>query len=174
MDTLTFHITDIASNSVRAGATRILLEIIIQEDTATIRIADNGCGMDAETVSNVTNPFYTTRTTRKVGLGLPFLKQNAEQTGGYIKIASQPGEGAEVTACFHTSHIDCPPWGDLPGTVAMLISGNSDINICFSYRKGACQFSLSTIELKAIFEEIPLSHPKVILSLKELIAANLA
>lgn len=174
MDTLTFHITDIASNSVRAGATRILLEIIIQEDTATIRIADNGCGMDAETVLNVTNPFYTTRTTRKVGLGLPFLKQNAEQTGGYIKIASQPGEGTEVTACFHTSHIDCPPWGDLPGTVAMLISGNPDINICFSYSKGTCQFSLSTIELKAIFEEIPLSHPKVILSLKELIAANLA
>lgn len=172
MNTLTFHITDIVSNSVRAGATRILLEIIIEEGKATIRIADNGCGMDAETVSHVANPFYTTRTTRKVGLGLPFLKQNAEQTGGYITIASQPGEGTEVTACFHTSHIDCPPWGDLPGTVAMLISGNPDINLCFIYRKEAYEFSLSTSELKAIFEEIPLSHPKVILSLKELIAAN--
>lgn len=70
MNTLTFHITDIASNSVRAGATRILLEISIEEDKATIRIADNGCGMDAETLSRATNPFYTTRTTRKVGLGL--------------------------------------------------------------------------------------------------------
>lgn len=134
MNTLTFHITDIASNSVRAGATRILLDIAVMED-ATIRIADNGCGMDAKTIAQVTDPFYTTRTTRKVGLGIPFLIQNAEQTGGFVKIESEPGKGTEVTARFVTSHIDCPPWGDLPGTVAMLISGNPDINICFSFQK---------------------------------------
>uniref|UniRef100_UPI0026E954D8 ATP-binding protein n=1 Tax=Parabacteroides gordonii TaxID=574930 RepID=UPI0026E954D8 len=82
MNTLTFHITDIASNSVRAGATRIMLDVVIEGDNACIRIADNGCGMDAETVSRVSNPFYTTRTTRRIGLGIPFLIQNAEQTGG--------------------------------------------------------------------------------------------
>lgn len=173
MNTLTFHITDIASNSVRAGATRILLEISIEEDKATIRIADNGCGMDAETLSRATNPFYTTRTTRKVGLGLPFLRQNAEQTGGFMKITSRPGEGTEVTACFHTSHIDCPPWGDLTGTVAMLMTGNPGIDVGFSYRKGNCEFALSTNELISIFEDIPLSHPKVILSIKEMIGENL-
>ena len=152
MNTLTFHITDIASNSVRAGATRIMLDVVIEGDNARIRIADNGCG---------------------IGLGIPFLIQNAEQTGGSVKIISQPGEGTEVTASFHTSHIDCPPWGDLAGTVAMLISGNPAINVCFTYRKGEHTFELSTKELQSIFEDIPLNHPKVILVIKEMLAENL-
>lgn len=173
MNTLTFHITDIASNSVRAGATRILLEINIEEEKVTIRIADNGCGMDAETLSRATNPFYTTRSTRKVGLGLPFLRQNSEQTGGFMRITSRPGEGTAVTACFYTSHIDCPPWGDLAGTVAMLMTGNPGINVGFYYRKGDSEFALSTNDLISIFEDIPLSHPKVILSIKEMIGENL-
>lgn len=173
MNTLTFHITDIASNSLRAGATYILLEIVINEVMATIRITDNGCGMNAETISRVTDPFYTTRTTRKVGLGIPFLIQNAEQTGGTVKIISQPGKGTEVTAVFNITHIDCPPWGDLADTVAMLLTGNPDINICFSYKKGEMEFTLSTNELKEIFDDMPLSHPKITLSIKELIAENL-
>lgn len=174
MNTLTFHITDIASNSVRAGATRISLEITIHEDHTTIRITDNGCGMDAETVSRITNPFYTTRTTRKVGLGIPFLIQNAEQTGGHVSITSEPGKGTAVTACFITSNIDCPPMGDLPGTVAMLISGNPGINVCFSYRKEELLFEISSEDLRSVFEDIPLSHPKVILAIREMIAANLS
>lgn len=174
MNTLTFHITDIASNSVRAGATRISLEITIHEDHTTIRITDNGCGMDAETVSRITNPFYTTRTTRKVGLGIPFLIQNAEQTGGHVSITSEPGKGTAVTACFITSNIDCPPMGDLPGTVAMLMSGNPGINVCFSYRKEELLFEISSEDLQSVFEDIPLSHPKVILAIREMIAANLS
>lgn len=173
MNTLAFHITDIASNSIRAGATHITLDIAINEEDTTICIADNGCGMDAETVSRITDPFYTTRTTRKVGLGIPFLIQNAEQTGGYVKIDSRPGEGTMVTVRFITSHIDCPPMGDLPATVAMLMSGNPDINICFSYRRKESVFALSTEDLHSVFEDIPLSHPKVILSIREMIAANL-
>ncbi|WP_337940231.1 ATP-binding protein [Parabacteroides sp.] len=174
MNTLTFHITDIASNSVRAGATRISLEITIHEDHTTIRITDNGCGMDAETVSRITNPFYTTRTTRKVGLGIPFLIQNAEQTGGHVSITSEPGKGTAVTACFITSNIDCPPMGDLPGTVAMLISGNPGINVCFSYRKEELLFEISSEDLQSVFEDIPLSHPKIILAIRKMIAANLS
>lgn len=174
MNTLTFHITDIASNSVRAGATRISLEITIHEDHTAVRITDNGCGMDAETVSRITNPFYTTRTTRKVGLGIPFLIQNAEQTGGHVSITSEPGKGTAVTACFITSNIDCPPMGDLPGTVAMLISGNPGINVCFSYRKEELLFEISSEDLRSVFEDIPLSHPKVILAIREMIAANLS
>ncbi|WP_370860350.1 ATP-binding protein [Parabacteroides faecis] len=174
MNTLTFHITDIASNSVRAGATRISLEITIHEDHTTVRITDNGCGMDAETVSRITNPFYTTRTTRKVGLGIPFLIQNVEQTGGHVSITSEPGKGTAVTACFITSNIDCPPMGDLPGTVAMLISGNPGINVCFSYRKEKLLFEISSEDLQSVFEDIPLSHPKVILAIREMIAANLS
>ena len=174
MNTLTFHITDIASNSVRAGATRISLEITIHEDHTTVRITDNGCGMDAETVSRITNPFYTTRTTRKVGLGIPFLIQNAEQTGGHVSITSEPGKGTAVTACFITSNIDCPPMGDLPGTVAMLISGNPGINVCFSYRKEELLFEISSEDLQSVFEDIPLSHPKIILAIRKMIAANLS
>ena len=174
MNTLTFHITDIASNSVRAGATRISWEITIHEEHTTVRITDNGCGMDAETVSRITNPFYTTRTTRKVGLGIPFLIQNAEQTGGHVSITSEPGKGTAVTACFITSNIDCPPMGDLPGTVAMLISGNPGINVCFSYRKEELLFEISSEDLRSVFEDIPLSHPKVILAIREMIAANLS
>lgn len=173
MNTLTFHITDIASNSVRAGATRISLEIVVNEDNTTLRIADNGCGMDAETLSRVTDPFYTTRITRRVGLGIPFLIQNAEQTGGNVKITSRPGQGTEVIANFVTSHIDCPPLGDLPETVAMLICGNPDITLCFTYQKGTLLFELTTQALKEIFEDIPLSHPRVTMVVREMIAANL-
>ena len=174
MNTLTFHITDIASNSVRAGATRISLEITIHEDHTTVRITDNGCGMDAETVSRITNPFYTTRTTRKVGLGIPFLIQNAEQTGGHVSITSEPGKGTAVTACFITSNIDCPPMGDLPGTVAMLISGNPGINICFSYRKEELLFEISSEDLHSVFEDIPLRDRKVIVGIREMIDSNLS
>lgn len=173
MDNLSFHLTDITANSIRAGATRI--EVDIQEKPATIiiRISDNGCGMDTETIQRVTNPFYTTRTTRKVGLGLPFLIQNAEQTGGKVSIDSHPGKGTEVIARFVSSHIDCPPWGDLAGTIAMLLSGTPDVNICFTYRKGEEVFALSTEEVKEALDGLPLSHPKVISWLKEMIRENL-
>lgn len=173
MDNLSFHLTDITANSIRAGATRIEVDIREERGTTLIRISDDGCGMDAETVRRVTNPFYTTRTTRKVGLGLPFLIQNAEQTGGKVSIDSRLGEGTEVTARFMSSHIDCPPWGDLPGTVAMLLSGTPDVNICFTYRKGEYAFAISTEEIKEALDGLPLSHPKVITWLKEMIRENL-
>ena len=91
MKDLSMHIMDILQNSTRAGATEVTLEVIENPaaDTLTIRFIDNGCGMDAETVQKVINPFFTTRTTRKVGLGLPLLKQNTEQTGGSLDIQSE-------------------------------------------------------------------------------------
>lgn len=173
MNNLSFHITDITANSIRANASEIGLFIEEQDARITIRITDNGSGMDAETVARITNPFYTTRTTRKVGLGVPFLIQNAEQTGGSVSITSELGKGTEVTASFHSDHIDCPPWGDLPGTVAMLITGNPDINVCFEYHAGETAFSINTNEIKEILDGIPLSHPKVMLSVKEMIKENL-
>ena len=170
MDNLSFHITDITANSIRAKASDIEIDIQIKDTSICIRIADNGCGMDPETVSLIRNPFYTTRTTRKVGLGLPFLIQNAEQTGGNVEISSIQGKGTVVVACFVLSHIDCPSLGDLAGTMAMLIGSNPDINIHFSYHSDLVSFDISTRELKEILENMPLSHPKVMLYLKELIA----
>lgn len=173
MNNLAFHITDIASNSIRAQATEVFLDIEIRESVFTLRITDNGCGMDAETVARVTNPFYTTRTTRKVGLGLPFLIQNAEQTGGQVSITSQPGKGTEVTVCFISSHIDCPPWGDLPGTVAMLITGNPEVNISFRYESETSSFALNTAAIKEVLDGMPLCHPKVMLFIREMIRENI-
>lgn len=100
MNNLSFHITDITANSIRANASEIGLHIEEQDAQIIIRITDDGSGMDEETVARITNPFYTTRTTRKVGLGIPFLIQNAEQTGGAVSITSKPGKGTEVAASF--------------------------------------------------------------------------
>ena len=187
MNNLSFHITDITANSIRANASEIGLSVEEQDTRIVIRITDNGLGMDAETARRVTNPFYTTRTTRKVGLGLPFLIQNAEQTGGSLAIestvgvgtggsvtlTSEPGKGTKVRAVFHSDHIDCPPWGDLPGTVALLITGNPEINVCFEYRSGETGYSISTNEIKEILDGVPLSHPKVMLLIKEMIKENI-
>lgn len=173
MNNLSFHITDIAGNSVRAGASDIEISIEEKVDRIMIRISDDGCGMDKETLARVTNPFYTTRTTRKVGLGLPFLIQNAEQTGGTVSIQSEPGKGTIVTACFNASHIDCPPWGDLPETIALLISGNPEINLRFSYLSDDYSYAISTEAVREVMDGIPVSHPKVMLLLKEMISGNI-
>ena len=149
MNNLSFHITDITANSIRANASEIGLSV--EEQDARI----------------------VTRTTRKVGLGLPFLIQNAEQTGGSVTLTSEPGKGTDVRAVFHSDHIDCPPWGDLPGTVALLITGNPKINVCFEYRSGETGYSISTNEIKEILDGVPLSHPKVMLLIKEMIKENI-
>lgn len=173
MNNLAFHITDISSNSIRAGASNILLAIQEQAGKITIRISDNGCGMTAETVSRISDPFYTTRSTRKVGLGIPFLIQNAEQTGGDVTISSEPGKGTVVAACFMSDHIDCPPWGDLAGTVAMLITGNPGVTVYFSYQSEKRSFSINTEEIERTLDGIPVSLPKVFLFIKEMIKENI-
>ena len=124
MRDLSLHIIDIVQNSVRADATLVNLTIEISGEVLIIRIGDNGCGMTAETLQKVTDPFYTTRTTRKVGLGLPFFKQSAEQSGGELIIESEVGMGTVVTATFGLHHLDRPPMGDLSETVSLVMSGN--------------------------------------------------
>ena len=124
MRELSLNVLDIAQNSISAGAT--LIEIEIREDTAgrllTIRIADDGCGMTPEKLKSVADPFYTTRTTRKVGMGVPLFRMAAEMTGGGFDITSEPGKGTTVTALFHTDHVDFIPLGDICSTVTMLLS----------------------------------------------------
>ena len=136
MRELSLNILDIAKNSVRANASAI--GVSIEEDRAihTLRITidDNGCGMDAETAAHVVNPFYTTRTTRKVGLGLPFLKMEAEMTGGALNLQSQEGVGTTVTAVFHTDHVDCLPLGDVGATMQTLIGGSPDIRFTLKHK----------------------------------------
>lgn len=114
MKDIAFHISDITENSLGAGATEISIEIDLRTpNKLEVIITDNGCGMTSEVVSSLSNPFYTTRTTRKVGLGIPFLIQSCEQTGGEVVIESAVGKGTLVRFSILTSHIDAPPKGDI-------------------------------------------------------------
>ncbi|MFO8001119.1 MAG: ATP-binding protein [Marinilabilia sp.] len=155
------HILDIAENSVRAGSTEVDVELLYSDDKLHLTIRDNGCGMDEEMVKKITDPYMTSRTTRKVGLGLPFLKMNAEQTGGSVSVESSPGKGTCVKAIFVTGHIDCVPGGDLAATLAALISGHPDVNFRIRIVRGESSFDISTAEIQEVLDGIPVSHPKV-------------
>lgn len=135
MKELSLHILDVAKNSVKAGAELIEISICTDErGLMTIRISDNGCGMTDEVLARVTDPFYTTRTTRKVGLGLPLWRLAAEQTGGSLKINSSTekgNSGTVVEAIFDTKSIDCMPMGDIISTVVTLIAGSPEKDFVF-------------------------------------------
>lgn len=175
MKELALHILDITQNSVRAKATLVGISIVESSlnDTLTITITDNGCGMSKEILSNVTDPFYTSRTTRRVGLGLPLLKMNALQSGGEMNITSEPGKGTTVTASFSFSHIDRPPMGDIAGTMALIISGNPVIDFLFSYKVETNEWELDTRELREALGETPVNDLKVVKYLKEMINENI-
>ena len=175
MKDLSMHIMDILQNSTRAGASEVTLEVLedVAADTLTIRFIDNGCGMDAETVQKVINPFFTTRTTRKVGLGLPLLKQNTEQTGGSLDIQSEKGKGTTVTAVFGRTHLDRPPMGDLAGTVVLTASAYPDIRFIFHYHNGETDYVFDTVEVNEALDGISIQEPEVIQYLKEMIQENI-
>ncbi len=169
MKELSLNILDIAENSVKAGAT--LTEIGITEDgeLLTLRIADDGCGMTEEILKTVTDPFYTTRTTRKVGMGIPLLKLEAELTGGELSIASKhiseyPEEhGTVVTATFYKNHIDCTPLGDVVASITTLIQGQPDTDFLFTHKTEKREVALDTRELRGVLgEDVPLNTYDVI------------
>ena len=169
MTDLSLYILDITMNSVRAGAKNISVVLEEENSVLTVSITDNGCGMTAEQVEKLSNPFFTTRTTRKVGLGIPFLRLLAEQTGGKVEIASKSEKehedhGTVVRATFHSDHIDFVPLGDLVETVVTLIQGSPDID--FEYRhtsdKGI-DVAMDTAEMRAVLgEDIPLNSFEVL------------
>jgi len=137
MEDLSLHILDIVENSLAAGASRI--EIRITEDTRqdllALEISDNGKGMDPETARRTLDPFFTTRTTRKVGLGLPLLAQAAEQAGGRLEVVSGPGRGTTVRAEFRLSHPDMKPLGDVAETLRAILAGRPGLSLCFEHRR---------------------------------------
>lgn len=171
MQELSMNVLDIAQNSVKACATliRITVDIDDAHDRLTLSVADNGSGMDEETVRRVTDPFYTTRTSRDVGLGLPFLQMAAQMTGGQLDIDSTVGAGTAVTATFTLGHIDLMPLGDMSGTVAVLMQCNPDIDFIYLLRRGPLEFSADSREFKAILDGVPISTPQVALFIQEYI-----
>ncbi|MBQ9845478.1 MAG: sensor histidine kinase [Oscillospiraceae bacterium] len=173
MQELSLNILDIAQNSIVANATLIEIGVEVDEkDFLTITIRDNGKGMDEESVKNVINPFFTSRTTRKVGLGVPFFKQAAEDTGGSFHIESQVGVGTTIKAVFDTTNIDYTPLGEVWDTVAILIQMNETIDFVYTVRKDGEEFVCDTRQLREIMEGMPLSDLNVVQWIKEFIREN--
>ena len=170
------HILDIAENSIAAGAARVRITLLEQTDADRLRleVADDGRGMDEEIKRRATSPFTTTRTTRKVGLGLPFLEQSAGSAGGSLSIESEPGKGTTVTAEFQLGHIDRIPMGNLQSTMMTLIAGNPDVDFLFDYSRDGESFSLDTGEIRSQLEGVPINHPQILRRLREEIASALA
>jgi anti-sigma regulatory factor (Ser/Thr protein kinase) len=179
MKDLALHILDIVQNSISAGATVVTVDVREDHraDLLEIEIADNGRGMPAGVLVMVDDPFYTTRTTRKVGLGIPLLKHSARQAGGTLSIRSVPGEGTRMAATFILSHIDRPPMGDIAGVISSLAGMNPGMNFVYRHeihrKEGKRQYAFDTIEVKEILGDIPLSEPAVIVYLKEMIDENI-
>ncbi len=175
MRELSLHLLDIAENSVAAKASTV--EINVVEDTRLDRlrmsVKDNGIGMDAETVAKVTDPFVTSRTTRKVGLGIPLLKAAAEACNGFLTVESELGKGTTLTVEFQRSHIDRMPMGDLAQTILTLEIGNPQIHWIFTYQADQETFIFDDEPIKKELEDIPLSEPVVLGFLRELIQSGI-
>lgn len=171
MKELSLNILDITMNSVKARASLITISLVEDErGWLTLAIADNGCGMSEEMTASVTDPFCTTRTTRKVGLGIPLLKLAAEQTGGEVKIVSSTCEadhGTTVTARFDTRHIDFTPLGDMVETVCTLIQGSPDVDFVYSHQTPAFLVTLDTRELRAVLGDVSLAEWEIISWIRE-------
>ena len=170
------NILDIVQNSIRAEAS--LIEIIIEEkpdsDIFSFTVKDNGCGMDEEMVKKVTDPFVTTRTTRKVGLGISLLKSLAQQTGGDIELKSEVGVGTVIRADFSYHHIDRQPLGDISAVMVSLISMNPTLDFVYTHYFGEKSFVLDTRELRAVLgEEVSLGEVSVAMWIGEYISENL-
>lgn len=169
MDEFSLYILDITMNSVRAGSTDIYIGLTEKDGYLYFTVKDNGCGMTEEQKNRLTDPFFTTRTTRSVGLGVPLLKMLSEMTEGEFSIESSTEEespeshGTTLTASFKMDHIDFIPLGDIIGTVVSLIQGSPDINFVFDHKIGNETVHLSCSELKAILgDEISLGSFEVL------------
>ena len=168
MDELSLYVLDITMNSVRAGATLITLELIEDGQWLDFTVRDNGCGMTEEQVSKLSNPFFTTRTTRKVGLGIPFLKMLAEMTGGGVDITSVhesagQNHGTVTHARFGKNHIDFIPLGNMVDTLKTLIQGSPDIDFDYVHTTEQGEVTLSTRELREVLgEDISLGEPEIL------------
>lgn len=171
---ISLNILDVAENSVKAKAKNICIKVScdIPADSLVVVIKDDGCGMSEEELKRVCDPFFTSRTTRRIGLGVPFFKQSAESSGGSFKIESEKGRGTKVTATYVLSSIDRMPMGDLPATVHQLITQHQDCNILFEYLLNGEGFSLSTDDLREILGDADLSEPEISKYVKDFLSEN--
>ena len=171
MPDIAMHLLDIVFNSIRAKAKNIIIYIMESElkDQIICRVEDDGCGMDSQTVENVQSPFFTTRTTRNVGLGVPLFKEGALQTGGTFRLESEVGKGTLIETTYVKSHLDCPAMGNLPETIATLVQADANIEYHIDIVYDNHTFVFDTKEIKEILDGVPIDEPDIILWLKDYI-----
>ena len=171
---ISLNVLDIAQNSIRAEANLIEIGVYIDRkaDTLTVIINDNGCGMTAEQIAHVEDPFFTTRSTRKIGLGVPFFKMSAIITGGSFEITSEVKVGTKVKAVFVLSHIDRMPLGDINSTIHTLVTYNTNIDFVYTYEFDGQSFVLDTRQMREILGGVPLDAPEVSDYIKEYLDEN--
>jgi Histidine kinase-, DNA gyrase B-, and HSP90-like ATPase len=175
MLSLAAHILDIAENSVRAGAK--LIEINIEEDSKndllTIEIIDDGHGMTENVLKKVLDPFYTTKTVRRVGLGLPLLSDAAQRAGGSLQVESQENQGTRVKATFGLHHLDRQPLGDILNTIIILIVANSEVDFFYKHRHNDRRLEMDTREIRKEIEDVPINHPEIVKYIRGVIEEGL-
>lgn len=175
MEDLSLHILDIAENSIRAKAKiiRIKIEEYKDRDVLLLTIKDDGSGMTEEQKKLALDPFYTTKTTRRFGLGLSLLSEAARAAGGDMSLRSSPGKGTEVKARFQLSHIDRQPTGDMSQTLVTLIAGHPGIDFLYSHRVNDELFSLDTREVKEKLGDVPIHSPEIVSFIRNYILEGL-
>lgn len=175
MKDISLHILDIVQNSISAKATLIQVSVcdMLSTNQYTVSIADNGKGIKPEMLKTIDDPWTTSRTTRKVGMGIPLFKQNAELTGGKFEIKSELGKGTTLVANFVNKHIDRLPTGDLAGTYSILINSNPNIDFVFKHQTDNDAYELDTREVKKILEDTPITNPEIRKYIKEMLSENI-
>jgi hypothetical protein len=175
MEELCAHIMDIAANALTAGARHIIVSIDVDHgaNILSVTFRDDGKGMDEEMVRRVTDPFFSTKKGKKVGLGIPLLKGTAETCGGRFSLTSTPGQGVDIRVSFQLDHPDLPPLGNLKDTILVLVVGNPDVDFTFDVRVDDKAFGLYTTEVKEMIGGVPINHPEVMNFLLEFLDEKL-
>ena len=169
------HVYDLMENSTAANSTEVKLTIrdSLKDNIYAFTIEDNGKGMTPEFMAKVTDPYTTSRTTRKVGLGLPLIKMNTENCGGGMKLQSEVGKGTRLDFWFQHNHWDRPPMGDLAGTIVMLCAAHEDIHIIYKHITDEDEFVFDTNEIKEALDGMSMNDVKVMGWLKDMVQENL-
>lgn len=173
---LSLHILDVATNAFKAHASNLKVVVKDEDNIVQVWIEDDGCGMSKETLQNVINPFFTTRTTRKVGLGIPLFKQTLEQTGGFLKITSEENVGTTFHALMYKNHIDAIPLGDIGETFFVLTINPYDIDVHLEMifkDKNKEKFVLDTKDIKEVLDGVPLLDTSITSWIKDFIKEGL-
>jgi hypothetical protein len=175
MKTLALHILDIGHNSVSAGAGTLEIELWYNSPAKLILLSftDDGKGMSEEQKNAAADPYFTSRTTRKVGMGLPLLKHTAMQCGGDLDIQSEEGKGTKVSVCLRSEHIDLPPLGDLPGVILMLATAKKGMRLIYKHITDLGTYVFDSHEVQQALGEIKLNDPMIAADIREMIQANI-